>query len=192
MADDIQGLPEGAVVKPIAPAAPANIEGLPEGAVVKPLGQSTETVRKPAAQPSSDPEIARLQTVARGEKDNTDPDYYPGEGAIARGATKAYRAMGGGALGDTDGEVKQRLKEIAQHPVDNTLAFGKGILDAQGELAHKAKDAWKNGDHVGAAAYALYYLMPGIGPSLAKAGEQMSSRDIAGGLGTMTGTAAPS
>lgn len=121
----------------------------------------------------------------------SDPDYYNGEPAYAKVATKAYRAMGGGALGDTNAEVKQRLKEIALHPIDESLSFGKGIMDAQGELAHKAKEAWKNGDHVGAAAYALYYLMPGIGPSLAKAGEQMASGDVPGGIGTTLGTAAP-
>lgn len=45
----IEGLPEGAVVKPL----PSNqIEGLPEGAVVKPIGdQSTESVQPPADAP---------------------------------------------------------------------------------------------------------------------------------------------
>jgi hypothetical protein len=121
----------------------------------------------------------------------SNPDYYPGEGAIARGATSAYRAMGGGALGDTNAEVRQRLKEIAQHPVDKTLEFGKGILDQQGELAAKAKEAWKAGDHTGAAAYALYSILPGIGPSLAKSDQQLAGGDVAGGLGTITGTALP-
>ena len=115
----------------------------------------------------------------------------PAVAAAGRYSENALRTMGAGMFGDSNEEVKQRLKEIALHPLDTTLSFGKGIADAQTELAHKAKEAWKNGDHIGAAAYALYYLLPGIGPSLAKSAEQMAGGDVAGGLGTATGAAAP-
>lgn len=157
MADDIQGLPPGAVVKPIQQQP---IEGLPAGAVVKPLA-------------SSSPDQST---------DNVQQPEQPQPSAASRLGNNL--ATGLGAMPGTNEEVKQKLVQIANHPVDTTTQFAKGVLDAQGELAHKAKDAWQKGDHVGAAAYALYYLMPGIGPQLAKSGEQYSSGDIAGGLGT--------
>lgn len=156
----IQGLPPGAVVKPVATQP---IEGLPAGAVVKPLGEPTEQQANPENgqdKPPSDPQSSWITRLGH-----------------------SY-ATGNGAMEGSNSEVRKRLMEIAKHPIDATTQFGKGVLDSQGELAVKAKHAWEAGDHTGAAAYALYYLMPGIGPTLAKSAEQASNKDYAGAFGT--------
>jgi len=78
-------------------------------------------------------------------------------------------------------------KNFFEHPI-NTLM---NALDAQGQLAVKAKEAYKNGDYKGALMYGLNYLAPFIGPQTAKAGEQLNEGDIAGGIARSAGAAVP-
>lgn len=78
-------------------------------------------------------------------------------------------------------------KNFFEHPI-NTLM---GSLNAQGELAKKAKDAYDRGDYKGAVIHGLNYLVPFIGQQTDKAGEQLSKGDIAGGIGRTLGVAAP-
>lgn len=129
----------------------------------------------------------RQQAASPAPPQQVSPPTPPGP--VSRLIHSAASAVG--VMPGSNEEVKNRLAEIAKHPINATTQFAKGVLDAQGELAYKAKDAWEKGDHTGAAAYALYYLMPLIGPTLAKSSEQLSSGDIAGGIGTSLGAAAP-
>ena len=78
-------------------------------------------------------------------------------------------------------------KNFFEHPI-NTLM---GMLDSQGQLAVKAKDAYAKGDYKGALMYGLNYLAPFIGPQTAKAGEQLNQGDIAGGVARTLGAAVP-
>ena len=66
-----------------------------------------------------------------------------------------------------------------------------GMIEAQGELAKKAKDAYDKGDYMGAVQHGLNYLVPFIGQQTDQAGEQMKSGDIAGGIGRTLGVTAP-
>jgi hypothetical protein len=90
-------------------------------------------------------------------------------------------ASGLGVMSDED------AKNFFLHPVSTAIKS----LDAQGALAVKAKDAYEKGDYKGALMYGLNYLVPFIGQQTAKAGEQMSEGDIAGGLARTAGAALP-
>ncbi len=64
-------------------------------------------------------------------------------------------------------------------------------VEAQGDLAKKARDAYDKGDYMGAVVHGLNYLVPFIGQQTDQAGQQLQSGDIAGGIGRTLGTAAP-
>lgn len=87
-------------------------------------------------------------------------------------------------LGVTDDEG---AKNFFAHPI-NTLMKS---LEAQGQLALKAKDAYAKGDYKGAMMYGLNYLAPFIGQQTAKAGEQLNEGDYAGGIARTAGAALP-
>src|ERR1039458_1005054 len=87
-------------------------------------------------------------------------------------------------LGVTDDEG---AKNFFTHPIDTLMKS----LDAQGQLAVKAKQAYQNGDYKGALMYGLNYLAPFIGQQTAKAGEQLNQGDIAGGIARTAGAAVP-
>ncbi len=65
------------------------------------------------------------------------------------------------------------------------------MVNAQGELAVKARQAFDSGDYGRALSYGLNYLVPLIGPQTAQAGEQLSHGDYAGGIGRTMGVALP-
>lgn len=77
-------------------------------------------------------------------------------------------------------------KNFFLHPIDTA----KGMLEAQGELGQRAAKEFKNKDYVRAAQHGIEYLLPGVGPALAHAGDQLESGDIAGGAGTTLGVGA--
>src|ERR1035441_7241198 len=87
-------------------------------------------------------------------------------------------------LGVTDDEG---AKNFFAHPIDTLMKS----LDAQGQLAVKARQAYQAGDYKGALMYGLNYLAPFIGPQTAKAGEQLNEGDVAGGVGRTLGAALP-
>lgn len=86
-----------------------------------------------------------------------------------------------GVMSDED------AKNFFLHPISTAIKS----MDAQGQLALKAKDAYEKGDYKGALMYGLNYLVPFIGPQTAKAGEQLESGDIAGGVARTLGAAVP-
>ena len=80
---------------------------------------------------------------------------------------------------------KEDAKNFFEHPINTLMDSFKG----QGELAMKAKDAYKRGDYTNAVIHGLNYLVPFIGQQTDKAGEQMQKGDIAGGLARTAGVA---
>lgn len=78
-------------------------------------------------------------------------------------------------------------KQFFEHPI-NTLM---NSLEAQGQLAIKAKQAYQRGDYKGALMHGLNYLVPFIGQQTDKAGEQLNEGDYAGGIGRTLGAAVP-
>lgn len=74
-------------------------------------------------------------------------------------------------------------KNFFTHPID-TL---KGMGEAQADLGRRAGSEFKGGDYLGAATHGVEYLLPGLGPTLAHAGDQLESGDTAGGIGTTLG-----
>ena len=87
-------------------------------------------------------------------------------------------------LGVTSNEA---AKNFFVHPLDTVIKS----LEAQGELAKKAREAYDKGDYMGALQHGLNYLLPFIGQQTDQAGEQLKSGDIAGGVGRTIGAAIP-
>jgi hypothetical protein len=77
----------------------------------------------------------------------------------------------------------EEAKNFFEHPINTAM----NMLNGQGELAKKAKDAYARGDYKGAVIHGLNYLVPFIGQQTDKAGEQLSEGDIAGGVGRTLG-----
>ncbi len=82
---------------------------------------------------------------------------------------------------------QEQGKSFFMHPVDTLRA----MANQQGELGKRAGEELKNKDYVRGLTHAVEYLMPGLGPTLAHAGDQLESGDIAGGAGTTVGAAIP-
>jgi hypothetical protein len=81
----------------------------------------------------------------------------------------------------------EQAKQFFTHPIDVL----KGMAQSQGELGIRAKKELENKDYVRGLTHAVEYLMPGLGPNLAQAGDQLESGDIAGGVGRTVGAAIP-
>jgi hypothetical protein len=90
-------------------------------------------------------------------------------------------ASGVGVVSNEEG------KNFFTHPYE-TL---KGMINQQGPLAIKAKEAFSKGDYGRALSYTMNYMVPLIGPQTAQAGEQLSHGDYAGGIGRTLGVALP-
>jgi hypothetical protein len=88
------------------------------------------------------------------------------------------------SLGITD---DAGAKQFFAHPIDTLMRS----LEAQGDLAKKARDAYDKGDYMGAVVHGLNYLVPFTGQQTDQAGQQLQSGDIAGGIGRTLGTAVP-
>jgi hypothetical protein len=78
-------------------------------------------------------------------------------------------------------------KQFFTHPLDVL----KAMAQQQGELGVRAKNELANKDYVRGLTHAVEYLMPGLGPNLAQAGDQLQKGDIAGGVGRTLGAAIP-
>ena len=78
-------------------------------------------------------------------------------------------------------------KNFFEHPIKTAM----DSLNAQGELAKKAKAAYDQGDYKSAIIHGLNYLVPFIGQQTDKAGEQIAQGDYAGAAGRTLGAAVP-
>lgn len=99
--------------------------------------------------------------------------------ALSRLGTNFLSAIGVGSNDDA--------KNFFEHPIQTAM----NSLNAQGELAKKAKDAYDRGDYKSAVIHGLNYLVPFIGQQTDKAGEQIAQGDYAGAVGRTLGAAAP-
>lgn len=115
-------------------------------------------------------QIGPRMEQALGEAENTPP-------SVSGGAASRYL---GGALGG--------LKALV---TESPLSIVRGLMDAQGDTAVKARDAFQQGRYSEAAGYGLGAMIPVIGPAAAHAGERIGQGDVAGGLGEATALLAP-
>jgi hypothetical protein len=95
--------------------------------------------------------------------------------------------FGSGVLSGAGVVSNEQGKNFFRHPLDTLKQMAQG----QGELAVRAKNELANKDYVRGLTHAVEYLMPGLGPTLARAGDQLNSGDYAGGAGTTVGAAIP-
>src|ERR1039458_5049713 len=108
----------------------------------------------------------------------------------------ADKAAGAGAPQGVAGHIENFAKNFwgqfvgAGEAMLHPIKAAESILPAQGALIQKGVDAMKRGDYVEAARHAIDYMIPGVGPSIDKAGDQAQSGDVSGGLGSAAGIAA--
>lgn len=74
-------------------------------------------------------------------------------------------------------------KNFFAHPLDTLEGVGQGMID----LGRRAYGEFKQGDVVRGGTHAVEAAIPGLGPTLAHAGDQLESGDTAGGIGTTLG-----
>jgi hypothetical protein len=124
------------------------------------------------------------------------PGFVPIEqmGAVHR-FTKSFNE---GTIGtDNPSDITAGLKMAVSHPstlVDSVKEMGKGAINAQASEGQKGIDAWKQPgflSKIDAVGHFINSGIPLIGPMIGRAGEQLASGDVAGGLGTATAITAP-
>ena len=148
------------------------------GATAVPQQTSAGTVARSSAASPIDFSDLGATPVGSGATAGTQEDAQP-ESALSRFGHNFLSGLGVTSNDDA--------KNFFEHPI-NTLM---NSLNAQGELAKKAKDAYDRGDYKGAVVHGLNYLVPFIGQQTDKAGEQLSQGDYAGGIGRTLGAAVP-
>jgi len=79
------------------------------------------------------------------------------------------------------------IYNAVRHPIDTVIAIGSDMAQ-QGSQAIQAAKEGRSFEAVGHGAAAV---LPVIGPAAARAGEQIASGDVAGGLGAGAGLVAP-
>src|SRR6185312_5069210 len=72
--------------------------------------------------------------------------------------------LSGAGVTSTEG-----AKQFFTHPLDAL----KAMAQQQGELGIRAKNELANKDYVRGLTHAVEYMMPGLGPNLAQAGDQL-------------------
>jgi len=100
------------------------------------------------------------------------------------------QALGGS--GDLKSDIAGTVRGI-EHPLDTLKTIAGGIASVpsqQTQSLEKAKESYNARDHVGAAAHAINYLLPFVGPANEQASELLKQGKTSQALGMMTGTAA--
>lgn len=140
---------------------------------------------------------------------DSQPTPPPPPGFVLDGAASATPApensIGAGAKAFAQGSGLDAIGEAISHPGEALKAFGpvlkdptgaflggvKGILyDAPRAMFAKSREKYESGDKMGAAASALAGAIPGIGPVLNEAGEELQKGEYAKGAGRTLGVAA--
>ena len=73
--------------------------------------------------------------------------------------------------------------------VTSPIDTGKGMIAEHDRLAQRSQDKLDEGDFLGGSAMGAASKIPIIGPAIAGIAEQIGSGDVAGGLGSIVGTA---
>ena len=123
------------------------------------------------------------------EQSTVPPPTQPN--ALTRGTTSFAQAIG---APEKLSDFWEGPKYAIQHPIDSAKLLGGSMLHAQTDTAQRGLDEMKAagfGNKIQGATDYLESGIPVIGPMLSKAGHQLTSGDIAGGIGTTAGIAAP-
>lgn len=172
-----------------------------------PQYQSAVTQQAQPAQPN--PKVGNFSgrfNEQTGKWEDESVTQVPSQPADVRFAKGFNRAVTGAStpqellqnLGQEWEQIKGEMGQNAGAP--NPAAIVKGIHQGMQDLWNRASTEWKQGNYMTAqglltkANAAMHFIqagIPGIGPMLAGAGDQMAQGDVAGGLGTLTGIASP-
>jgi len=130
---------------------------------------------------STQPIIVDPSQVQSIQVDPSEVQAVPSAAAPPSAASRGVSSYLSG-LGITSNEA---AKQFFTHPIKTLM----DSIEAQGQLAQKAKDAYERGDYLGAVQHGLNYLIPFMGQQTDQAGNQLKSGDIAGGVGRTLGAA---
>lgn len=92
-----------------------------------------------------------------------------------------------GSIGDTMDPTPVLKAITSGDPVKEVGKLGTGILDAQADQLHKAREAWGKGNHADAMRYAMGYVIPMLGPAVNAAGDDFQQGRYAEGIGKTIG-----
>jgi len=137
------------------------------------------------------PGVGNVQFPVRMEMDKIHAAAKKLYDGAAKLASNASQAIGGPSnLADaTQGTVAG-----LSHPVETGKTVLKSLQNIpaeHGRLLLKARDAWKAGDKEAAAQHFFNSLIPLVGPTSDRAGEQLKKGDYVAGAGTTLGAILP-
>lgn len=138
---------------------------------------------------------ATAQAPPQGSGDVFSQIHSEKQGSVSRFNQSFSEGLGAKAgFVDTLKSMGSGLATMATHPIESGKLLLGGAADAQQEVIDKAYQEQQSGDfwtrakgYVRGAESAI----PLVGPLLSKAGDQFSSGDVAGGLGSTAAIAAP-
>lgn len=113
-------------------------------------------------------------------------DFSKYEGQASPPPPSAASRLGSNFLSGAGVVSNEQGKNFFIHPVDAL----KAMADQQGALGERAGKELANKDYVRGLTHGVEWLIPGLGPILAKSGDQLENKDYAGGTGTALGAAA--
>ena len=121
------------------------------------------------------------------------PQAQPDQGSVSRavGSFESGSGLPPGTPADYMRNLYQGGRYMMQHPADSVRLVGKAMIDAQGEQAQKAFEAYGKGNYEEAIARAIYSGIPVAGPILAHSAEQIQNKDYAGAAGTILSVVMP-
>jgi hypothetical protein len=161
-----------------------------------PVEERTKVLAKLDSNFAALPSEEQVKVVSRGAV--TVPTGNQQEpGAISRYTQSLRSGMGlssnGGFVSDIE-DFGAGLKHIATHPIDSASLLLHGMTDAQQQVIDKAYEEQHSPGIANKARgfiRGIYSAIPGAGPLLSQAGDEFSSGNIAGGLGSMTPLVTP-
>jgi hypothetical protein len=133
----------------------------------------------PANQQNLGPDTPQVSAFNRAATATLSP-FYMGD---PNDAQNSY--YGSGPIKQVGSEVSQ----LVRHPIDTTGRVVKqsvmGVVQPMANTAQDAINSFKGGDYAGGSAQAVESMIPVFGAQANKAGKELSSGDVASGVGTM-------
>lgn len=88
------------------------------------------------------------------------------------------------------GQLVPFPKSLGGAGMDAPIQAARNVLQAQNAVKAAGDEAWQKGDHVGAVAHYINWLLPVIGPVLDKAGTELREGRWGAGIGDTLGLSA--
>jgi len=128
--------------------------------------------------------------VPQQEGGNLPPGYQLVEKAPEKGfIDEATDALGAAWKEINPWEQLKGMYDLSSQVAQDPVGVGKALLDAQGNLAVRAKTAFETGDYLGGLRHSLGYLVPLLGPAVDEMGNEIAAgKDVGKNIGKAIGT----